>query len=138
MPGGDFGYRYVDFEGANVSVVTPGVRWFNERISLAIRYSLAITNFDSVPDAEDGHTGALDAAYRVQPRLWLNLGYTYGVDDFDTLSPDRIGRFRAHTAAGGFRIDMATLTSLTARYDYQWRTGDLRMQRISVFLSQAF
>jgi YaiO family outer membrane protein len=136
--GWELAYRYVDFEGANVSVVSPGVRWFSDRASLALSYSLAMTNFDFLPDAEDGHTGTLDAAYRVQQRIWFNVGYTYGVDDFDTLSPDLLGRFRGHTAKGGFRIDMASFTTLIGRYDYQWRAGDMRKQRISVSLAQAF
>ncbi len=136
--GWEVGYRYVEFDGANVSVFAPGVRWFTERTTIALRYALAITNFDGVADAEDGHTGSLDGAYRLQPRLWLTLGYVYGVDDFDTLSPDRIGRFRGHTARGGFRLDLATLTSLIGRYDYQWREGDITMQRIWVGLAQSF
>jgi len=131
-------YRYVDFDGANVSVVTPGVRWFNDRASMAFTYSLAMTNFDGAPDADDGHTGTFDGAYRVQRRLWLNLGYVYGVDDFDTLSIDRIGRFRAHTARGGFQIDFPTLTSLIGRYDYQWRRDDTTMQRVFVSVAQSF
>jgi YaiO family outer membrane protein len=136
--GWDVGYRYVEFDGANVSVFSPGVKWFADRTRVSLRYALAITNYDGVADADDGHTGSLDGAYRIQPRLWLNLGYVYGVDDFDTLSVDRIGRFRAHTARGGFRIDLQTLTSLIGRYDYQWRKGDLTMQRIWVGLSQSF
>ena len=136
--GWDVGYRYVEFDAANVSVFSPGVKWLTNRTKVALRYALAITNFDSAPDAEDGHTGSLDGAYRIRPRLWLNLGYVYGVDDFDTLSVDRIGRFRAHTARAGFRIDLQTLTSLVGRYDYQWRKGDLTMQRIWVGLSQSF
>jgi hypothetical protein len=114
------------------------VKWLTDRTRVTLRYALAITNVDSAPDAEDGHTGSLDGAYRIQPRLWLNLGYVYGVDDFDTLSPDRIGRFRAHTVRGGFRVDFQTLTSLFGRYDYQWRQGDLTMQRIWVGLAQSF
>ena len=136
--GWDVGYRFVEFDGANVSVFSPGVKWLTDRTKVTLRYALAITNFDNALDAEDGHTGSLDGAYRIQRRLWLNLGYVYGVDDFDTLSPDRIGRFRAHTARGGFRIDFQTLTSLIGRYDYQWRAGDLTMQRIWVGLAQSF
>jgi YaiO family outer membrane protein len=136
--GWNVSYRYVGFERSNVSVFSPGVGWLGSRARAALSYSLAITNYDGVADADDGHTGSLDSAYRVQPRVWLTLGYTYGVDDFDTLSVDRIGRFRAHTAKGGFQIDLATLTSLTGRYDYQWREGDTTMQRIWVSLAQSF
>ncbi len=136
--GWDVSYRFVEFDGANVSVFSPGLKWMTTRTEVALRYALAITNFDGAPDADDGHTGSLDGAYRIQPRLWLNLGYVYGVDDFDTLSPDRIGRFKGHTARGGFRFDLKTLTSLIGRYDYQWRERDLTMQRIWVGISQSF
>jgi hypothetical protein len=33
---------------------------------------------------------------------------------------------------------MASLTSLIGRYDYQWRSGEVRKQRITVSLAQAF
>jgi YaiO family outer membrane protein len=136
--GWDLGYRFVDFQGAHVSVVTPGVRWSDEPFSIGFRYSLALTNFDALADAEDGHTAALDSAHRLTPRLWLNLGYVYGVDDFDTLSPDRLGRFKAHTVRGGFRAELATLTSVLALYEHQWRPDDVEMNRVSLTLTQAF
>jgi YaiO family outer membrane protein len=134
----DLTYRFIDFEGARVSVVSPGVGWFGERASAALRYSLAITNFDAVADAEDGHSGSLDTSYRLQSRVWLDLGYTFGVDGFDTLSPDRLGRFRAHTVKGGFHLDFATLSSFQATYEHQWRPGDAKMNRVSAVITQAF
>jgi len=136
--GWSVGYRYVDFGPANVSVFSPGAQWFGDAASLGITYSLAVNNADVLLDAEDGHSVSIDGSYRLQPRLWLRLGYAYGVEDFDTLSPDRLGRFKANTARGGFRLDLATVTTFSALYEYQDREDDVSMNRVSVTLSQGF
>jgi YaiO family outer membrane protein len=136
--GWSLGYRYVDFGPANVSVFSPGVQWSGDAASLGITYSLAVTNADVLLDSEDGHSVSIDGSYRLQPRLWLRLGYAYGVEDFDTLSPDRLGRFKANTARGGFRIDLATVTTFSALYEYQNREDDVTMNRVSATLTQGF
>jgi len=132
------GYRYADFQGAHVSVITPGAEWLGPKASLAFSYSLATTTLEGFSDAVYGHSATVDGRYRLQPRFWIRLGYAYGVENFDSLSPDRLGNFKAHTARGGLRIDMATATSLFGLYEYQQRPGDIKMNRVSVSLSQSF
>jgi YaiO family outer membrane protein len=135
--GWSLGFRYVDFGPANVSVVSPGVQWFGRNLTLGLTYHLAVTNAD-IPDSEDGHSVWIDGSYRLQPRVWLMLGYAYGVEDFDTLSPDRLGRFKAHTGRGGFRFDLATATTFSALYEYQSRQADVTMNRVSATIAQGF
>jgi YaiO family outer membrane protein len=133
------GYRYFDFPSAQVSVISPGVTWFpHARISLAARYYAAITDFAAPGNGETGHSLALRAAHQVVPRLWINGGYTRGTENFENLSPDRVGAFRANTATGGLRIDLRSLTSILGQYEYQWRPLDVRMQRFSLSLHQRF
>jgi hypothetical protein len=135
----DFQYRFVSFSDyAAVSVISPGVRWEGDSAWFGVRYALAITDYESLLDNEDGHTASIESGYRVAPRFWINLGYIYGVDDFDTLSPDRLGAFKAHTIRGGVRIDLASLTSIQAGYDYQWREDDFTMGRVTVKITQSF
>jgi hypothetical protein len=75
---------------------------------------------------------------RLVPRVWLNAGYAYGTDNFDTLSPDRVGDFRAHTASGGLRIDLPSLTSVYGIYEHQWRPNDIQMGRLNISIVQRF
>jgi YaiO family outer membrane protein len=133
------GYRFFDFPSAQVSVISPGVTvWPNDRVSLGARYYLSLTDRPTLTDSQTGHSLALRAAYRTVPRVWIHAGYTAGTDSFDTLSPDRVGDFRANTVSGGLRMDLRSLTSVLGVYEHQWRQNSIRMQRLSISLLQRF
>jgi YaiO family outer membrane protein len=134
-----FGVRHIDFDGGAVSVVSPGVNWWaSDRLSLALRYSLGITDVDNEDTSQDGHSLTVRGSYLVYPRVWLNLGYTRGVDNFDIVSGDQLGDFPANTATGGVRIDLPSLTSIVGQYQYQSRPGDIQMNRVTFALVQRF
>jgi YaiO family outer membrane protein len=133
------GYRYFDFPSARVSVLSPGVTWWpTERTSIAARYYLSVTDFPVLSGLEQDHSAAFRGARRILPRVWLNAGYAYGTENFETLSPDRVGDFRAHTASGGVRFDLPSLTSIYGVYEHQWRPNSVRMGRFSISLQQGF
>ena len=133
------GYRYVDFPSARVSVLSPGVTWWpSARTSLAARYYVSVTDFTALTGAQQDHSATFRGSRRILSRVWLNAGYAYGTEDFDTLSPDRVGDFRAHTASGGIRIDLPSLTSILGGYEHQWRPDSVRMGRVTVSLQQGF
>jgi YaiO family outer membrane protein len=132
------GVRFIDFAGASVTVLSPGATWWpRDRVSFGLRYSLAMTNFDDV-ESQTGHSATLRGSYMVYPRVWLNAGYSTGVENFDNLSPDRVGDFRANTASGGVRIDLPTFTSVFGIYEHQRRANDIKMNRVTVALVQRF
>lgn len=133
------GYRYFDFPSAQLSVISPGVTWWpNARTSFAARYFLSVTDFPTLTGLQQDHSVALRGARRVMPRVWLNAGYAYGAENYETLSPDRVGDFRAHTASGGVRLDLPSLTSVIGLFEQQWRRNDVRMGRLSISLMQRF
>lgn len=133
------GYRYFDFPSAQVSVVSPGVTWWpHDRVSILARYYLSITDFAARSELENGHSLALRTAVRIVPRVWANGGYTRGTDNFETLSPDRLGDFDADTVSGGVRVDLPSLTSVFGLYEHQWRPNSVVMKRLSVSLLQRF
>jgi hypothetical protein len=74
----------------------------------------------------------------VAPRVWLDAGYAFGTENFDTLSPDRLGDFRAQTVSGGIRFDFPSLTSVYGGYEQQWRRDGVRMGRFGLSLVQRF
>jgi hypothetical protein len=81
---------------------------------------------------------SLRASVRAGRRVWTHVGYARGTEDFDTLSPDRAGDFRANTVSGGVRLDLRSLTSVSGVYEHQWRPDDIEMQRLSLSLIQRF
>jgi YaiO family outer membrane protein len=133
------GYRFFDFPTARVSVISPAVAWWpSERTSLGARYYLSLTQFPARSGRENGHSLALRASRRVAPRVWTLAGYTAGTNDFDTLSPDQTGDFRANALSGGLRLDLPSLTSLVGTYEHQWRQNRIRMHRLNISLQQRF
>ena len=131
--------QVMDFSTATLSTVSPEMTWWtSDRASIGLRYTLSMTSLDGTDDLTLSSSGALSTAYRVNPRTWLNLGYAIGIEDFDALSVDRIGRFSAHTVTGGLRIDLRTLTTLLGTYQYQWRSDEETLNRVVVALRQSF
>lgn len=131
--------RYFDFTGAWVSVVSPSVVWnASDRLALHAGYALSTTESNTFSNRQNGHSGWVRGAYRLFPRIWVTAGFAGGVEDFENFSVDRIGNFKANTAAGGVRVDFATLTSLAAGYERQWREAGQTMGRVSVSLAQRF
>ena len=133
------GVRYFDFTGAWVTVMSPSVTWpVSDRVSLGLRYALAITQTNTLDSRQRGHSVQLRGAYRWYPRLSLLAGYAGGVEDFDTFSIDRIGDFRANSVSGGARYELPTLTSLLGQYEHQWRERGINMGRVTVSIAQRF
>ena len=130
--------RYFDFFGANVLMLSPGVtvaaapRW-----TVGLRYALTSTDLATVTGVH-GHTLDLRVAHELTPRISVKGGYVRGVENFDNFSIDRVGEFRAHTANATVQVLLPSLTSIVGSYDYQWRTGGVRMGRATVSLMQAF
>jgi YaiO family outer membrane protein len=132
-------YRYVDVFGARVSIPSIGVTWWlNDRTWLRAHYYLSITDYDRRATIVEDHAGVFSAGYRIVPRLAATLGYTRGNDDFETLTPDRIGDFKAHTASAGLYVDLPSLTSFVGLYRRQWRPGGLEVDRLTFGFVQRF
>jgi YaiO family outer membrane protein len=132
-------YRYLDFNGAWMAVLSPAVSWWaSDRLSLGLRWAHTMGRTNEVLNNEHGNTVHARAAYRVKPRLWITGGFARGIEDFETASIDQIGNFEANTIGGGFRFDLPSLTSIVGGYDYQWRVNDVRRGRFTIGLAQRF
>jgi hypothetical protein len=73
----------------------------------------------------------------VARRIWVEAGYARGNESFDTLSVDRIGRFRADTFSTGVRVDNASRTSFTVSSEYQ-ASRDRDLFRLTAGVTQRF
>jgi hypothetical protein len=131
--------QVMDFDTATLTTISPEMTWWtSDRASIGLRYTLSMTSLDGSDDLTLNNSGALTGAYRVMPRAWINLGYAIGIEEFDALTVDRIGRFSAHTVSGGLRVDLRTLTTLLGTYQYQWRSDDETLNRVVFVLRQSF
>jgi YaiO family outer membrane protein len=132
-------FRHFDFTGAKTTSISPAVQWIpaGTRYAFGLRYALSWSESNTFAGVSAGHSLHLQGAYRVRPRLWAQLGYAAGVEDFENYSIDRIGDFRANTVAAGVRIDFPTLTGLVGNFERQWRSG-VDMNRFSLSLQQRF
>lgn len=132
-------YRHLDFNGARMAVLSPAVTWWaTEGVSIGLRYAHEISQISPMTSNVHGNTLQARGAYRLRPRIWLTGGYTAGIDDFETVSMDQIGNVRAHSASGGVRWDLPSLTSVVGGYDYQWQPNDVQRSRLSIGLAQRF
>lgn len=126
------GVRRVGFEGVRALVLSPGVTyWVNDGLAVGARYYRSYTDFVDRDETVGNDSAGVRARVRVHPRVWLDAGYARGVESFETLSADRLGRFRADTLSAGARVDLPSLTSLAAVLEHQWRSGGGRMFRIT-------
>ena len=133
------GVRYFHFGSAETVIISPaGTWWPSDRLVLSARYALSVTQFEGFSGTTKGHTAHLRGSYELARRVWADAGYSYGVEDFDNFSVDRIGDFRAHTGAAGVHVDLRTLTTVWGAYEYQRRTNGPTMMRLTLTLSQRF
>jgi YaiO family outer membrane protein len=132
-------YRYYDFQGAWMAVFAPSISfWPSDRVSIGALYAHTISKINSVLLNQHGNTVQGKIAYRWLSRLWLTGGYAEGFENFETVSIDQVGDFRAHTVSGGFRFDLPSLTSFVGNVDYQTRENAVKRTRFTVGLAQRF
>ena len=99
--------RVFNFEDARVTTLSPAMTfWPTERLSLGLRYALSVTDTPMFTTTSMGNTTQVNGSYQLFSRVWLNLGYARGVEDFEHFSIDRIGTFRANTGSGGIRVEL--------------------------------
>ena len=131
--------RFFNFADAQVTTLSPAITfWPTERLSVGLRYALSVTATPMFATTSMGNTAQVNGSYQVFPRVWVNLGYARGVEDFEHFSIDRIGPFSAHTGSGGVRIELPWLTSLVGTYERQQRQNDTTMQRFTLGFAQRF
>ena len=132
--------RHFAFDGTSTTFISPAVEWMpTDRLSLALRYALSITDTDSIESMETGQSFHVRPIYRITPRVWIQGAYAAGVEDFENFSIDRVGDFRAQTLSGGIRFNLPLLTAIIANYEHQfWRSDDVDMGRVTLSLVQRF
>lgn len=133
------GARGISFAGARVWVLSPGAAWWaTDRLSTGVRYYLSLSGFPTVVGVQESHSVSLRANYRLRPRIWISGGYAHGIENFETLTVERIGAFSADTWSAGARLDLRSLSSIAAAYEHQRRSDAITMHRITITAVQRF
>ena len=136
---GRLGVRYLDFGGTRVIAVEPSIIWWlTNRSSVELRYAFTSTDFPRLFSNDESHHGRVLGTQSLFRGFSMLAGYARGIEDFDAISIDRVGAFRANTALAGLRLDLPTQTALIGEYEYQWREGAGDMQRVTVTLTHRF
>jgi YaiO family outer membrane protein len=126
------GIRAVSFAAADVWMVSPGATyWVNDRSALTARYYASWTRF-SQRSPNLTHSAMGRFRYAFGPRFWLDAAYSRGYESIDTLSIDRLASLRADTVSTGLMYHLRGLQSLAAGIDYQRRSDDRTMVRLTL------
>jgi YaiO family outer membrane protein len=130
--------RYAHFSTADVWIAAPGLTfWLNERTSLASTYYFSATTFSESDQTVSNHSGRVSARMRIRPRCWIDGGYARGNESFETLSIERLGRFKADTFSAGLRVDTRALQSIIVAGEYQITDRD-RLFRLTLGFVERF
>lgn len=133
------GARFVHFASASEWIISPGVTLrVNDRLSMRARYDRSLTSFSGFEERVSNNSGSVGLSVQAHRRLRLDAGYARGIENFDALSIDRVGRFLANTVSGGARLDLPSLTSLAAVSEYQRRADGATMVRVTASFIQRF
>jgi len=131
--------RYFRFENAELWAIGPALRvnvWNDVMVSAS--YTHTVAQFASFDDFVGGDSGDVHVGFQVHPRVWVDAGYARGIENFDRVTVDRLGQFRADTVSGTARLNLHSLTSLATTYEYQRVQGGSKMGRVTVRLMQSF
>lgn len=130
--------RYFRFENTGLWAVGPALHvnvWDDVMVSAG--YMHTVTRFAG-QDSVGGDSGNIHVGFYMRPRLWLDGGYARGIENFDRVTIDRLGRFRANTVSGTARLHLRSLTSIAATYEYERVEGGPKMGRVTLRLMQSF
>src|SRR6185295_11067565 len=134
-----FNYRYLVFSDVKVSSYSPILAWdAGTRWRLATRYSYSWSSFQTTGKTAGDHSALVRASFRETSRLDSTVTYAYGIESFEDLTADRIANLGGHTLAASERLRMATLTTLAATWEHQWRSDDKALDRVTLLFVQRF
>jgi hypothetical protein len=127
------------FPQTAVWITSPEVTfWVSDRLAVSGRYSRRFTTHRGPLRPISDNSEMLRSHLRVRDGVWVDLGYARGVESFDEASPDRPGRFQAHTVLAGSRIDLSRQMAVNVNAERQARSTGLRVMQISVGIVQRF
>jgi Tfp pilus assembly protein PilF len=131
--------RRLTFADADVVAGSPLLAWDpGGRWRFDSRYTYSRTSFATTGQSAGDHSILLRDTWRGWERVALNVAYAYGIESFEQLTADRLGSLGASTLATGLRVNMPSLTQLTATWEHQWRSNNTAIDRLTLSIVQSF
>ncbi len=130
-------YRFLDFETADVQVLTVIVNWDpNPNFHLYLRYNPARTEFRQTNQSIWNQNGWVRLVWDAHRNLSPYALFSVGAESFEGFSTDRLGSFSAQTYGGGAEVRFADSHGIRLGYYLQNRTQGRRQQgfNLSYFL----
>jgi hypothetical protein len=120
-------------------VLAPGATlWLSDRFGVSARYFRSFTAFDGRSGLVPNDSVFNHVLFRPSTHIWITGGFARGVERFEMLSADRLGRFQADTVSSSVRIELRSLTSISLTAERQWRSGGLRVFGVTTAIIQRF
>jgi tetratricopeptide (TPR) repeat protein len=131
--------RLLTFEPVDATVWSPGLTWrVSDDVSVEARLSLSRTRFRESASETWDRSVLLRTRWRVHHRLWLDGAVASGLESFETLASDRAGRVASRAAAGGLRLDLPSLSSVSVTVERQRRSTGAASLRVAAGFTQRF
>jgi YaiO family outer membrane protein len=120
------GYRYLNFRAANLHVFHPAVEFYPyRRLGMAATYLLTKNRFPApLPDSLT-HSYYLRAQVQPTAKLLLSAGFARGIENFSTLTRDRLDQFLANTYSLGLRCELSPRYGFSLGFARQIRSTGL-------------
>lgn len=116
-------YRFLNFRGANVHVLTALVNWDpHPKLHLFLRYVPSRTSFDFPPRSVWNQNGWVRLVWDAHRTFSPYLGFAVGSENFSGVSVERLGRFSARTYATGTEVRITPRHGFRLGYYYQKRS----------------
>ena len=129
--------RSLSFAASDLLAVSPVFAWDRDRWRLDARYTLSRSSFDASGESGVDHSVLVRETWQAGRRVALLGAYAYGIESFEDLTADRLNALGSTTAAAGLRIDVPSLTRITATWEHQWRSNNTTVDRVTISLIQA-
>jgi len=130
--------RRLTFAGVDLVALSPIVAWVPDDVwRLDVRYTYSRSSFNAADESHGDHSIALRQTWQRWRRTALMATYAYGIESFEDLTTDRVASLGATTAAAGVRVDLRSLTRITATWEHQWRSNDSGIDRVTASIVQS-
>lgn len=131
--------RYFRFDHAQMWTLGPAVHVdLGNDATFAASVTRTLSSFAGLSGFIGGNSADVRVGLRLYPRLWLEGGYAHGIENFDRVTIDRLGRFTADTVRGTAHFNLHSLTTIAATYEYQRIEGGIKMGRLTARFIQSF
>lgn len=133
------GVRYLHFTNTPSSIASLGATYRpSDAFAVTLRYYHSQTHFHDTGDGEGNNGFSARATARAARGVWFNAGYVRGYEGLSVITVERLTELSADTVSGGIRFDPAPMSSLGARYEYQWRDDRTHVGTLFLTFVQRF